>query len=178
MQNVLLLALFCFCIFLGTVFEFPIPGTSIMQTGQTIAVLCAGALLGPLLGAASVGLYILLGVMGLPVFSEGASGFAVLQGASGGYLIGFMFAAGLVGAWGNAGLLRNPLSMLVGLLLGHAIILVCGWLWMTVLMGSHAAYENGVAPFYLGSTMKSVLATALLLVIHRILPARRRVLSA
>tara|TARA_R110001592_G_scaffold257669_1_gene521289 strand:+ start:40 stop:579 length:540 start_codon:yes stop_codon:yes gene_type:complete len=177
MQNALLLALFSFSIFLGTVFEFPIPGTTIMQTGQTIAVLCAGALLGPLLGAACVALYILLGVMGLPVFSEGASGFAVLQGASGGYLIGFIFAAALLGAWGNAGLLRNPLSTFVGLLLGHAIILVSGWLWMTVLMGSHAAYDNGVAPFYLGSTVKSVLATALLLIIHRILPVRHRVFS-
>lgn len=177
MQNALLLALFSFAIFLGTVFEFPIPGTTIMQTGQTIAVLCAGALLGPLLGAASVSLYILLGIMGLPVFSEGASGFAVLQGVSGGYLIGFIFAAALMGAWRNVGLLRSPPSMFVGLLLGHAVILVSGWLWMSTLVGSHAAYDNGVAPFYFGSSAKSLLATVLLLVIQRMMPAKHKVLS-
>jgi len=159
MPNALLLALFSFSIFLGTVFEFAIPGTTIMQTGQTIAVLCAGALLGPRLGAASVGLYILLGVIGVPVFSEGASGLQVLLGASGGYLLGFIVAAAAMGGWRNAGLMRGPFSTVVGMLFGHAIILVCGWLGMTVLMGSHAAYENGVAPFYLGSGVKSVLAT-------------------
>ena len=177
MQNALLLALFSFTIFLGTVFEFSIPGTTIMQTGQTIAVLCAGALLGPQLGSASVGLYLLLGALGLPVFSEGAAGWQVFAGASGGYLVGFAIAAFAMGCWRNGGLMRTPGTCVAGMLLGHSIILVCGWLWMSVLMGSHAAYENGVEPFYLGSSVKSVLAAILVGLIQRMVPIGHRALS-
>lgn len=177
MHNALLLALFSFSIFLGTVFEFAIPGTTIMQTGQTIAVLCAGALLGPLLGSASVVLYLLLGAIGLPVFSEGASGLTVFAGASGGYLVGFVVCAAAMGAWKNAGLMRAPSTALAGMLLGHGIILVCGWAWMSVLMGSHAAYENGIAPFYLGSCAKSVLAMLLLQAIQTMAPLGQKALT-
>lgn len=176
MQNLLLLLLFSVSIFLGTVFEFPIPGTTIMQTGQTIAVLCAGALLGPRLGIASVGLYLLLGAMGLPIFSEGGAGLRVFAGASGGYLVGFALAAYVMGCWRNSGLMRSPGTCVAGMLLGHSIILMCGWLWMSVLMGSHAAYENGVEPFYLGSSVKSVLAGLLVVLIQRMAPIGRRAL--
>ncbi len=167
MQNVVPVLLFTVLIYLGTVFEFPIPGTTIMQTGQTIAVLCAGALLGPRSGALSVLLYVLLGAAGLPIFSEGASGLRVLEGASGGYLLGFIVAAATMGAWRDGGLFRNELAAFIGMLIGHAIILVSGWLWMTVLMGSSAAYENGVAPFYLGSIVKSLLSAVLILLLAR-----------
>ncbi|KKO12764.1 hypothetical protein LCGC14_0007810 [marine sediment metagenome] len=177
MQNAVLLVLFSVSIFIGTIFEFPLPGTTIMQTGQTIAVLCAGALLGPLLGAASVGLYLVLGIAGLPVFSEGASGAQVLSGPSGGYLIGFVIAAGAMGLWRNAGLMRTPVTAVPGMLLGHVVILVCGWSWMSVLMGPQAAYENGIAPFYLGSLVKSVLAALLVLAIQRLVPGGRKELS-
>jgi biotin transport system substrate-specific component len=174
MQNVLLLALASGCIFLGTVFEFPIPGTTIMQTGQTVAVLCAGALLGPLLGAVSVALYVLLGTLGLPVFSEGASGLQALSGASGGYLMGFIVAACVMGGWRSAGWMRAPIAAVAGMLLGHGIILVCGWLWMSVLVGASAAYENGVAPFYYGALVKSVLAAILVLFIQRAVRSENR----
>jgi len=177
MQNAVLLVLFSVSIFIGTIFEFPLPGTTIMQTGQTIAVLCAGALLGPLLGAASVGLYLLLGFAGLPVFSEGASGVQVLAGPSGGYLIGFVIAAAAMGLWRNADLMRTPVTTVPGMLLGHCIILVCGWAWMSVLMGTQAAYQNGIAPFYLGSLVKSVLAALLVMAIQQLMPSVRKHLS-
>ncbi len=178
MQNALLTVLFSFLLFVGTIVEFPIPGTTVMQTGQTIAVLCAGALVGAKLGAASVMLYLLLGFLGLPVFSEGASGLQVLAGPSGGYLVGFVVAAAAMGGWRRAGLLRSPVTATLGMLLGHAIILVCGWLWMTVLIGALAAYTSGVAPFYLGALVKSILAALLVLLIRRAAQARRKTASA
>ena len=61
MRQLGLVVLFAVFVFTGTIVEFAIPGTTIMQTGQTIAVLCAGALLGPLVGAASVAFYVLCG---------------------------------------------------------------------------------------------------------------------
>lgn len=157
----LLIPLFTLLIYLGTVFEFAIPGTSLMQTGQTIAVLCAGALLGPLSGMLAVLLYIVLGVLGLPVFSEGAAGFAVLQGASGGYLLGFVLAAGLLGLLRRSSKHRQFTVCALAMLAGHALILVCGWAWMSRQMGMLAAYENGIAPFYLGALVKSLLGAAL-----------------
>lgn len=153
--------LFTFLVYLGTVFEFPIPGTTIMQTGQTIAVLCAGALLGARQGMSVVLLYIGLGVAGLPIFSEGASGPAVLGGASGGYLVGFILGAGCLGWWSRQNRGRGFVGAVLGMLLGHTLILACGWLWMSHLYGGEAAYANGVAPFYLGSLVKSVLAAIL-----------------
>ena len=168
MHNPLLIVLFSVSIFLGTIVEFPIPGTTIMQTGQTIAVLCGGALVGIRLGVASVGLYLLLGFLGLPVFSEGASGIKVLSGPSGGYLIGFVIAAAATGGWRKAGLMNSPATAVLGMLFGHAIILACGWLWMASLIGAHGAYVNGVAPFYLGSLVKSALAVVLVFSIQRV----------
>ncbi|MFT4863244.1 MAG: biotin transport system substrate-specific component [Pseudohongiellaceae bacterium] len=178
MQSALLVVLFSFSMFLGTIVEFPIPGTTIMQTGQTIAVLCAGALVGVKLGAASVMLYLLFGFLGLPVFSEGASGLQVLAGPSGGYLVGFVAAAAAMGGWRRAGLMRSPIMAMLGMLLGHAIILVCGWLWMTMLIGALAAYTNGIAPFYLGALVKSALAALLVLLIRRAAQSRRKKVSA
>lgn len=165
MQIAIRIPLFTFLVYLGTVFEFPIPGTTIMQTGQTIAVLCAGALLGVRSGVGVVLLYIGLGVAGLPVFSEGASGPQVLVGASGGYLAGFLLGAGFLGWWGRQRSGRGFVGSAVGMLMGHALILGCGWLWMSHLYGAAQAYANGVAPFYLGSVVKSLLAAGLLSVL-------------
>ncbi|MGJ8689530.1 MAG: biotin transporter BioY [Gammaproteobacteria bacterium] len=163
MQKLGTVLLFVLLIYAGTIIEFPIPGTTIMQTGQTIAVLCAGALLGPFLGAASVALYVLIGMLGVPVFSEGASGVAVMTGPSGGYLFGFIIAAAFVGLCKENGWSDRFLTGVVCMLIGHAVILLCGWAWMSTLMGMSAAYDNGIAPFYLGSTVKSLLAMAIVL---------------
>ena len=168
MQKLGTVLLFVLLIYAGTIVEFPIPGTTIMQTGQTIAVLCAGALLGPALGAASVALYVLIGMLGVPVFSEGASGLAVLLGPSGGYLLGFIIAAALVGHFKEKGWSDRFLTGALSMLAGHAVILLCGWTWMSTIMGISAAYDNGIAPFYLGSIVKSLLAIAIVLVTSKL----------
>jgi biotin transport system substrate-specific component len=135
-----------------------LPGTTIAQTAQTIAILCTGAVLGPKLGSSAVGLYLTLGALGLPVFSEGGSGIEHLIGISGGYLLGFLFAACLLGVCKNAGFLKNNIPSLACFLAGHALILACGWAWMSTQIGMTNAYLNGVAPFYLGSLGKSLIA--------------------
>ncbi len=167
MQQLGLVLLFVVLIYTGTVVEFPIPGTTIMQTGQTIAVLCAGALLGTVLGGASVASYVLAGALGVPLFSEGASGLAVLSGPSGGYLVGFIAAAMMVGSFKQRGWCASFLACFGCMFLGHAVILLCGWAWMSTLMGSAEAYQNGIAPFYLGSFVKSWLAAAIVVIAQR-----------
>lgn len=75
----------------------PLPFTPVPITGQTFAVLLSGAALGAGAGAASQGLYVLLGAVGLPFYAGGASGWTVVTGATGGYLVGFIVAAWVVG---------------------------------------------------------------------------------
>ncbi len=138
--------------------QLPLTGTSIPQTAQTIVILCTGAILGPKLGSLAVALYLFLGALGLPIFSEGGSGIDHLIGMSGGYLFGFLFAACLLGGCKNAGFLKRNISSLASFLTGHALILTCGWAWMSTQVGMTNAYLDGVAPFYLGSLGKSLIA--------------------
>ena len=72
--------------------RIPLPFTPVPITGQTFAVLLAGAALGSRAGAASQGLYVLLGLV-FPVYAGGASGFDHAVGATGGFLLGFVLAA-------------------------------------------------------------------------------------
>lgn len=80
---------------------YPVP-----LTMQTLAVLLVGGLLGPRLGASAVAGYLAIGLMGAPVFHNGLGGFAVFAGPTGGYLVGFLPAAFLMGLavrWSRSG---------------------------------------------------------------------------
>src|SRR5919109_4259454 len=74
-----------------------LPFTPVPITGQTFAVLLVGAGLGALLGLASLGLYLFVGALGAPVYADGTHGWDVITGPTGGYLVGFVLAAGLIG---------------------------------------------------------------------------------
>src|SRR5688500_819194 len=76
--------------------KFYLPDNPVPFTMQPLAVLLIGAAYGGRLGAATLGLYLLAGAAGLPFFADGKSGLAVLSGATGGYIVGFVLAAGLV----------------------------------------------------------------------------------
>jgi biotin transport system substrate-specific component len=101
------------------------PWTDVPYTGQTAAVLLVGVALGWRLGLASMLLYVLAGVAGLPVFNAGASGLHQLLGVTGGYLLGFLLAAALVGALAQRGWDRSRARsaglMIAGNLLIYAI---------------------------------------------------------
>ncbi|HSL37554.1 MAG TPA: biotin transporter BioY, partial [Arthrobacter sp.] len=75
----------------------PVAGMGVPITVQTLAVMLTGLALGPGRAFAAVGLYVLLGLAGLPIFSGGRSGLGVLAGPSAGYIIGFVFAATAAG---------------------------------------------------------------------------------
>ncbi len=78
-------------------FKIPLGFTPVPITLQTLGVLLAGGVLGPLWGAVSMILYILIGALGLPVFAGGSSGFGVLLGPTGGYLLSYPIAAAVIG---------------------------------------------------------------------------------
>ncbi len=93
----ILCALFAALTGVGALIAIPLPFTPVPITLQTFFIFLAGALLGKYLGALSQLIYLLLGVVGLPVFAKGSSGIGALLGPSGGYLVGFIPAAFLVG---------------------------------------------------------------------------------
>jgi biotin transport system substrate-specific component len=142
--------------------SFALPFTSIPITGQNLGVLLVGSLLGAWRGAAALGVYLLLGAAGAPVFADGGSGLEVLGGQRGGYLAGFVAAAAVVGAFAERAWDRNFALAMIATLVGQTLILFVGGLWLARYIGLVGAIEQGVVPFLLGAWVKSVLAAALL----------------
>src|SRR3954471_16851391 len=87
---------------------FYLPGNPVPVTGQTFAVLLCGAALGANRGASAMLLYLLVGMIGLPVFADGDHGMDVITGASGGYIIGFLVAGWVVGRLAERRYDRRP----------------------------------------------------------------------
>jgi biotin transport system substrate-specific component len=144
--------------------SLPVPGSPVPITGQTFAVLLTAAALGPARGLASQGLYLALGLVGLPVFAGAAHGPHVVLGASGGYLVGFLAAAAIVGAGARRGADRSPLRTLLLFALASAVIYAIGtaWLCLDTGMSVSAGISAGVTPFIPGDVAKALLAAGLL----------------
>jgi biotin transport system substrate-specific component len=157
-RGMILCALFAALTGVGGMIAIPLPFTPVPITLQTFFTFLAGAILGKYLGALSQLIYLLLGVVGLPVFARGASGIGVLLGATGGYLVGFIPSAFLVGyllerrenpSWGLI-----FLAMVVGLV---AIYLPgVGWLMWVAKMNLVKALLLGFLPFIPGDGVKIV----------------------
>lgn len=122
-------------------------------TLQTLSVLVVGATLGSIRGAASMLVYLLAGVAGLPWFAGHTHGWA---GPSFGYVIGFIAAAALVGALAERGQDRNPVSTVGMLALGSAVVYIIGtcWLALDLHLGATKAIDLGVTPFLVTDALK------------------------
>ena len=142
----------------------PVPGSPVPVTGQTFAVLLVGAALGPGRAVASQALYLLLGVVGLPVFTQGAHGVEVLFGATGGYLVGFLAAAALAGLGARRGADRSVVRELAVAVVASLTIYAFGVTWLAAWTGMSlsAAVAAGMLPFLLGDALKALLAAGLL----------------
>ncbi len=156
-------------IILGSVFvalssqlAFYLPWSPVPITGQTFAVLLTGAVLGSKRGGFSLVLYLLEGMMGLPVFAGGAGGPAVLFGPTAGYLIGFVPAAMLVGSLAEKGFDRQRTSILITFFLGQAIIYLTGAIRLLEFFDMKQIFKLGVIPFLPGDVIKTLVAMLLL----------------
>jgi biotin transport system substrate-specific component len=146
-----------------------LPFSPVPVTGQTLAVLMIGSLLGARRGGLSVLAYVAEGAMGLPVFAGGAGGVMWLIGPTGGYLAGFIAAAVLVGYLAERGLDRKVWTTVIAMLAGNICIYAFGVLWLTILAVGNK-FKIGVYPFIAGDVVKTIVAAFLL-------PAGWRVLS-
>ncbi len=141
-----------------------LPFTPVPITGQTFAVLLTGAALGMRLGAAGQLLYLAVGALGAPVFSEAQGGMDVVSGATGGYLIGFVFAAGLIGWMAERRQDRTFSKMFTAFISGSAVIYFFGVIGLVAATGmsTSEAIANGVVPFVLGDVIKAAAAGLIL----------------
>lgn len=157
-------------------------------TLQTFGVLFTGALLGARRGVASIGLYLLLGIIGIPVFAAGADGVhasgvdtiasidggGVVLGATGGYLIGFMVAAAFVGRLAELGWDRRLRGSIAAMAIGSVIIYAVGVTWLAIAASLSVgdALRYGLYEFLPGDLLKLVVAAALLPVGWRLVARR------
>jgi biotin transport system substrate-specific component len=153
----------------------PLPFSPVPLTGQTLAVMLAGSVLSPLQAGLSLITFIFMGIIGLPVFSGGASGIGVIVGSNGGYLIGFLVGAIIIS------LIKNksnsiPLLIVANILGGIIIVYISGVLWLSFItkMGIYKAFTLGALPFIPGDIIKAIIAT---FIAKRINTLRRKAVS-
>ncbi|WP_045732251.1 biotin transporter BioY [Pseudarthrobacter chlorophenolicus] len=151
-------------------------GFGVPITFQTLAVMLTGLVLGPGRGFAAVGLYTLLGLAGLPIFSQGRSGLGILAGPSAGYIIAFPIAAALVGWLATVVIRRTTKARALWFFLAATV---------TSILTVHTLGVAGIAinakttlgqaflsdvVFYPGDVIKNVLAAGIAVALHRAFP--------
>ena len=133
-------------------------GGPVPMTLQTFGVLLIGLTFGFRLAFATLAAYLIQGAIGLPVFAGGAGGASHFVGPSGGYLVGFLLSATLIGLLADKGFTRGWVGMIIALLAGTAVIYAFGLPWLGSIVGYDKMLAYGFTPFVLGDTIKLVLA--------------------
>jgi len=149
-----------------------IPFYPVPMTMTTFVVLGLGAAFGWRLALATLLLYMAEGAAGLPVFAgtpEKGIGLAYMAGPTGGYLMGFVVASGLVGWLAEKGADKNVFKMFAAMLAGSAVIYLFGATWLAYLIGFEKALQFGVMPFLYGDLLKAALAAALFPAVWKLL---------
>lgn len=156
MKNFLFIFLAIITIAFSAQFTIDIEGIAPI-TGQTLTVLLTGYFLGRKMGTLAVTAYVVLGLLGLPLFAEGKAGWAVLSGGSGGYLIGFIAGAYVCGTLKLKNWDRNFIWSLLLMTIGTAIILIFGVGRLVYLYGWDKGLAYGFYPFWEGAVIKIII---------------------
>jgi biotin transport system substrate-specific component len=143
-----------------------LPKTPVPITGQTFAVLLVGGAYGAVRASATLASYLVVGGLGMGVFEGHSSGWDVLKfsSATGGYLVGMLVAAALVGWLADRGWDRKPVRSLPAMIIGNVVIYAFGATWL-----AHAldysfvqTWDAGIKNFLIGDALKILLAAGLL----------------
>jgi len=140
--------------------QVPLP--FVPMTLQTLVVLLIGASYGWRLGGATVALYLAEGAMGIPVFAGPTAGIGYMMGPTGGFLIGFLVAAVVMGLMAERGWDRSLPRVIVMMAIGHAVIFAFGLAQLSLVMPFAKAWTVGAAPFMAATLVKTALAVALM----------------
>lgn len=148
---------------LGLVPPMPVPWVPVPITLQTFGVMLAGLILGPKRGGLVVFLYVLIALVGLPVLPGGRAGLAVLAGPTGGFLLGMIPGAVVVGLAAGASTLRCFVAAILG---GVVVVYACGIPWLVAVTGmTFIKAALAIVVFLPGDAIKAVIAS---IVAHRI----------
>ena len=158
----------------------PVGGLGVPITLQTLAVMLTGLALGAGRAFAAVGLYLLLGFAGLPIFSGGRGGLGVLAGPSAGYIIGFLLAATTVG-WLTVVVLGRTATrtgrlrpiLLFAAAMVSSIVFVHGLGVLGMMVNARLDFSKAFLAdlaFYPGDIIKNILAVSIVLALHRAFP--------
>lgn len=140
--------------------QLTVPLWPVPITGQTLAVLMVGSTLGAVRGSLSMLLYAALGIVGLPVFSDASHGFSVIAGPTGGYIIGFVFAAALTGWLAQRTWDHRILGAIASFAAGTLVTFAVGLPWLAASLGLNLqqTLAAGLYPFVVGGIVKALLA--------------------
>ncbi len=181
-RNMAFIAVMAALICVAAPFSVPMPGLVPISLA-TFAVYLAGGILGAKKGTVAVLVYILLGAVGLPVFSGGEGGFQKLFGVTGGYIIGYIPCAFIAGLFvdlffrrNNKVLIKNKAlnwlsrawAVPVGMILGTVVLYAFGTAWFIIARGVtlEVALAGCVIPFLLGDSIKIVCATVITILLR------------
>lgn len=153
----------------GLAAQIAVPLWPVPITGQTLAVLLVGSALGAVRGSLAMVVYALMGIVGLPVFSDASSGFHVIAGPTGGYIVGFIFSAALVGWVAERAGDRKFVGAILAFGAGTVVTFAFGMIWLAAVLGLNLeqTLQAGLYPFIIGGVVKSLLAAAVIPVIWR-----------
>jgi biotin transport system substrate-specific component len=151
---------FAFALLMAAGARLDVPMHPVPMTMQSLAVLLAGAVLGPAWGVGAVLIYLAAGLAGAPVLADGASGVEPFTGPTAGYLFAFPVVAALAGAAARLGFLERWITGTAVLFGLHLLLLCLGAAWLATSIGAADAWRHGAAPFLIGAAVKSLLALA------------------
>jgi biotin transport system substrate-specific component len=155
----------------GTVFlavmaqiAFPIPGSPVPFTGQTLGVLLLGTAYGAGLGFSTIAFYLLMGMAGAPIFSSGTSGIERIVGPTGGYLVGMLISSLVLGALAGRKWDQRIKTVIPTMIIGNLVIFAIGLLWLNLYTGQSWlwTFEKGFTPFVFGEIIKIAIASTAL----------------
>src|SRR5215210_582007 len=159
--------------------QIAIPLQPVPFTLQVLAVILCGLLLGPRVGALAQAIYVLVGAVGVPVFSNFTGGLGHVFGPTGGYLISYPIAAAVAGLAARS-VARSPRrrALLTALLwgcAGLAVIYIFGTAWLAVVSGLSPteAVATGILPFVIFDLIKVVIASLVAVVTAPAIAASR-----
>jgi biotin transport system substrate-specific component len=165
----------------GTVFlalmaqiSFPIPGSPVPFTGQTLGVLLLGTAYGASLGFSTMAFYLLMGILGAPIFASGSHGLEKIVGATGGYLVGMLISILVLGALAGRKWDQKIKTVIPTMIIGNSIVFAFGLIWLHQYTGQSWAwtFEKGLTPFIFGELLKIAIASTTLPVVWRFVSKR------
>ncbi len=142
--------------------SIPLPFSPVPIVLQSNAIMFCAVLLGSRLGTLNAILFVALGILGVPIWPSGASGWSVFIGPTGGYLFGYVLGSlttGLISEY------RTPSTTardFIAMLLGTVVINAFGFAWLTQFIDPYTAFMKGVLPFIPGNCLKLVFFVLLL----------------